>query len=392
MTKLLLTSLALAGFAHAHAAEPIQVPLTAARWHALAADSMGPKGQPEFVRKEGFPEGLLLLKAGSVALDGLTFTNGTIEYDFKPLAADMPGLQFRVSGPESAPDGEEVYLRMFGDQRASDDGIQYAPMIHGFMLWNTYPQYQTQAPTVDGWNHVRLVISGRRMKVYVNHSAEPVLSIGELESSSPAGAIHLRGPAAYANLVVSPGVVDGLPPQPEPDPTANDRGLVRHWQMSALQPLVKMRTPAYAEMPTQPSAWRAMDTERGGLLNLDRQYTASDAPPAIGWLRFQINAKQAGIKHVSLGWIGEAWVFINGRPLTSGKNFYEPENERRDPDGRLSLANGSFDVPLQAGSNEIAIALYASVHDDLRARTHYGWGLMMRFDDARDLTFERPLP
>ncbi len=347
---------------------------------------MGPKGEAQFLRKEGFPEGLLVLKAGSMALDGASFRDGTIEYDFKPLAPDMPGLQFRVSGPEKMPEGEEVYLRMFGDERASNDGIQYAPMIHGFMLWDVYPQYQGPAPLVNGWNHVRMVVSGHRMRVYVNRSAEPVLAVGNLESGSAEGAVHLRGPAVFANLVITPGAVDGLPPQAEADPTAADRGMVRHWQMSALQPLGKMRTPAYSELPREPAVWQSVDAERGGLVNLNRRYQLSDAPPAIGWLRFTVNAKQGGSRRVSMGWLGEVWVFANGKPVTSGKNFYDPENERREPDGRLSLQNGSFDLPLQSGSNEIAIALYAGVHDDLRPRTKYGWGLMMRFANADGLS------
>jgi len=383
------TCFTIGGALCAHAVEAIRVPMSADHWHVLDADSMGPKGDAQFVRKEGFPQGLLVLKAGSAALDGLTFRNGTIEYDFKPLAEDMPGLQFRVSGTGPVLDGEEVYERLFGDERASNDGIQYVPMIHGFMLWNVYPQYQSQAPLVNGWNHVRLVVSGRRMKVYVNHSTDPTLSVGNLESGAMAGALHVRGPAIFANLVVTPDAVDGLPPQAEPDPSAQDAGIVRHWTMSQLQPLTKMHTPAYSEMPTDSSAWRTVDAERGGLLNLNRQYTLSNGPPFLIWLRYTVNANHSETKRVQLGWIGEAWVYVNGKFLTEGKNFYDSEGERRDPDGRMSFENGSFDVPLRTGSNEIAVALYISEHDDLRPRTPFGWGTMMRFCDSSGLSFPR---
>ena len=381
--------LTIGGALCARAIEPIRVPMSADHWHVLDGDSMGPKGDAQFIRKEGFPQGLLMLKAGSAALDGLTFRNGTIEYDFKPLAEDMPGLQFRVSGTGPVLDGEEVYERLFGDERASDDGIQYVPMIHGFMLWNVYPQYQSQAPLINGWNHMRLVVSGRRMKVYVNHSTDPTLSVGNLESGSMAGALHVRGPAVFANLVVTPDEVDGLPPQPEPDPAAQDAGIVRHWAMSQLQPLTRMHRPAYSEMPTDLYAWRNVDAERGGLLNLNRQFTLSNGPPFLIWLRYTVNSSHPGTKRVSLGWIGEAWVYANGKFVTEGKNFYNSEGERRDPDGRMSFDNGSFDVPLQAGSNQIAIALYISEHDDLRPRTPYGWGMMMRFADSAGLSFPR---
>ena len=147
--------------------------------------------------------------------------------------------------------------------------------------------------------------------------------------------------------------------------------------------------PFYRKQPAGPNASRIVDSERGGLLNLNRQFVASADPPSIVWLRYTIDASHSMTKRASLGWIGEVWIFVNGKLLTQGRNFYEPEGERRNPDARMSFENGSFDVPLQAGSNEIAIALYSSVHEDLRSRTQYGWGLMMRFSDPRGLSFPR---
>ncbi len=278
---------------------------------------------------------------------------------------------------------------MFGDCRASNDCVQYVPVIHGFMLWNVYPQYQNQAFVLDGWNHVRLVVSASRLNVYVNYQPTPALPIGHLESGSAEGSIKLRGPALFANLVITPDATGGLPDRPAPDPTANDPGIVRHWQLSPLVPLPSPRNPAYSTLPTRADAWKKIDADHNGLVNLNRQYTASDDPSALGWLRFHVQAAQAGTRRVSLGWLGEVWIFANGKLVTQGKNFYDPEGERRNPDGRLSLDNGSFDLPLQQGTNEIAIALFASGHDDLRPRTRYGWGLIMRFADPRGLAFSK---
>ncbi len=359
--------------------------MTAEHWRLAGPDRAEPKADAVFMTREGFPQGALILKAGGVALDGLNFRNGTIEFDVKPIGEDMPGIRFRQRGAPGVQDAEEFYVRNFSECRASDDCVQYAPVIHGFMLWNVYPQFQSQAFVVEGWNHVRLVISGRRMKVYVNRFPGPVLTVGNLESESAEGEIQLEGPAVFANVVITPDAVDGLPEQPLPDPTAGDHGIIRRWQLGPLEPLRFGKTPSYEAMPTDPQLWKSMATERLGLLNLNRQYRAADVPPALGWLRYTVESDREQRKRVSMGWIGQVWIFENGRLITEGKNFYDPERERRAPDGRLAMENGSFDVPLRKGRNEIAIALYGSPHDDARNRTPYGWGLMMRFADPEGL-------
>jgi hypothetical protein len=65
--------------------------MTSAHWH-----SVGDKTDVQYEEQEGFPDGLIRLKAGDVALNGLAFRDGTIELDMKPLAEDIPGIRFRV--------------------------------------------------------------------------------------------------------------------------------------------------------------------------------------------------------------------------------------------------------------------------------------------------------
>ena len=131
--------------------------MTSSHWHPVKE-----RTDVSYVSKEGFPGGIIMLKSGEVALNGLSFSDGTIEFDMKPLAQDIPGVRFRQRDPQNA---EEFYIRSFPDCRAENDCIQYSPVINGFMLWNVYPEYQRRAPVFEnGWNHVRLVISGKRMK------------------------------------------------------------------------------------------------------------------------------------------------------------------------------------------------------------------------------------
>jgi hypothetical protein len=373
------------GTRDARAADPIRVPLTSDRWQIVASTVPGSKPDVQFGRQEGFPQGLLVLKSGSVALNGLDFRNGTIEFDIKGIGENIPGIQFRKQGTAGAQNGEEFYIRTSPDCRASNDCIQYAPVINGFMLWNSYPQYQTQAFILDGWNHIKLVVSGRRMNVYINHVPSPTLVVGSLESNSVEGGIEFRGPAMFANLTVIPDAVEGLSPEATPDPTANDEGIVRQWQVGPLAPLPEGSSPSYAEVPDASSGWTPVTAGRFGMVNLNRKFVFTMQPPSLSWLRSTVTSDRNQKKQASFGWVGQVWVFVNGKLITDAKNLYDKEQERRDPDGRLALENGSFVLPLERGKNEVIIALYPTIHDDRKTPNRYAWGLEMRFDDPTGL-------
>ncbi len=371
------------------AASPIKVPLTANRWTPVQDVAHPAKVEVSFIGHEGFPQGAIVLKTGSVALNDLSFRDGTIEFDMKATDQDIPGIQFRQRGGPGHQDAEEFYLRSFPECRASNDCIQYAPVIHGFMLWNVYPQYQTQAPILDGWNHYKLVVSGRRMNVYINNSPQPILAVGNLESSSSEGLIQLHGPAVFANLTVIPGAVEGLNPQPTPDPTAADPGMVRQWQLGPQTPTHPGQDPIFSEAPID-SAWKPITAGRFGLVNLNREYEMVRHPPSLAWLRTTVLSSTTQDKVVQLGWLGHVWVFVNGKLITQGKNFYYPDDERRAPDGRLSVENGSFRIPLQKGLNQITLVLYSAVHDDPTTVNYYGWGAILRFEDPQGLRLSGP--
>jgi hypothetical protein len=71
---------------------------------------------------------------------------------------------------------------------------------------------------------------------------------------------------------------------------------------------------------------------------------------------------------------------VNGERVFADKNLFMPASARKPPDGRLSLENGSFVLPLKAGDNEIAVAL---------ANNFYGWGLILRLDDLEGIQLAR---
>lgn len=350
---------------------------------ALTLDHWQLDGAAEFVPTEGFPDGLLKLGDGRAVSRNLVFADGTIEYDAKLSADGFASVEFRR---RDAGTSEIFYLRPDGDCPAANDCVQYVPRYHGVWPWEMYPEYQASAPvTIGGWNHVRLVVSGRRMDVFLNRAPDPVLRVGHLAGDALAGGLELVGPAAFANLVVTPGATGGLSPAPVPDPSARDRTLVRDWQVSAPFSLAFDASPGLAAMPSAADAWRTIPVEPNGLVNLSRRYGSptDKSTGAAAWLRTTVLSDRERTVTVSFGFLHEAWVWVNGAPVFVGRNVYYPESGRRPPDGRISLANGTFSLPLRQGRNDIVVAL----NNILGAgHAHYGWGLEMRVDDPTGLT------
>jgi hypothetical protein len=113
------------------------------------------------------------------------------------------------------------------------------------------------------------------------------------------------------------------------------------------------------------------------LVNLTRWYGDAQTGQAIAgiWLKTTISADHDQITHVDIGWTREVWVFVNGTLAFQSKNLYGIRGASKEPGGRLSLTNGSFDLALRKGENQIVVAI-----DDNFAggQQHWGWGLEMR--------------
>ena len=348
----------------AHGAEPITITMTSDLWQT--------KENAEFLQQLGFYHGLMRLNSGDAVLKGITFSNGTIEFDVNTIGRGAPGIAFRQQDENNF---ELLYLRPDPACPAFQACIQYAPQTHGVLLWDLFPQYQTRAPLREnGWNHIKMVVSGRRMNVFVNDAALPTLEVGRLEGDAMKGGLRLQGPGTFANVVITPDAVDGLSPEPAGDRTGGDGGLVRNWRLSTFSALPDGQAPMYNEMPGASQGWKAISTERGGLVNLSREYGRPVPEPsrAVAWLKSTITSDRKQTKKVDIGWTREVWVFVNGRLVYVDKNLFELDGARKVPDGRCSLENGAFTLPLEEGDNEVAVAI---------ANNFFGWGLKLRLAD-----------
>jgi hypothetical protein len=355
---------------------------------SLSADHWEANGDLQFTQDADHPQGVMSVKGGGAVLKDLIFNDGTIEYDINEYedSKDIAGVWFRQQGQDSA---ESFYLRVGTDCPASIECIQYSPVSHGNEEWDVYPEFQAQAPVkASGWNHVKLVISGQRMNVYVNGEIHASLAVARLAGAASSGQVQLRGDAMFANLDIKPGAVEGLAPAPLISAADTDRRYVRQWQLSPVSTLARGAEISYAERPAAGVAWEKITAESKGFVNIGRQHGTTRGVPDLAWLQTSLHSDHPQVKHVALGWAREIWVFVNGRQVFADRNLYYPAAGRRAPLGRMALENGGFDLPLAAGDNQIDIA----ISDDLGATRHWGWGFEFRLDDLDGVSMQASRP
>jgi hypothetical protein len=161
------------------------------------------EGKVEFLDYKGRRVMKLNQQSGSVVLKDLVFKDGVIEYDIEPVSTEFADAIYFHRKNEK--EQEIVYLRVqkIGNSFANE-GIQYCPYFDGVNMWDMYPQYQAPAPAKAGeWNHIKLVIAGKQMHVFVNHKL--VLQIPKLEGRESEGRIAFEGASYISNVEIKPG-------------------------------------------------------------------------------------------------------------------------------------------------------------------------------------------
>jgi hypothetical protein len=300
------------------------------------------------------------------------FTNGTIEFDLE-FVRGFVGIYFRR---QDNAESEFFYLRDVTVPETSIDAIQYAPIVKKVNLWDVYPEYQTGASFRKGeWTHIKMVVSGAQMVVYVNDKSKPTLVIPKLEGNTKHGGLAFEGNCFVSNLVVKPNEVGELNPTEGFDPTFNDIRYIRNWQVSQPMPLPTGQEVNNSNMPDIQTQWEPIAAERLGFINLTRLFGQSDSRRYV-WLRTKIVSQTVKKVKVNFGFSDEVWVFINDRTSYVDKNLYG-QGMRKSPNGRISIENSTFELQLNQGENDLVIGL---------ANDFYGWGIIARLEDLDGLS------
>jgi hypothetical protein len=340
----------------------MKIPMTPERWDF-------PVNSVEFLDYKGFSAMKILSNAERIILRDIDFSNGTIEYDMEPQSDGFAGIFFRMA---DANETEYFYLRVAraGNPMAMD-AVQYAAFTKGVNLWDLLDHYQGPAIIKKNeWNHIKLVVSGKQMIVYVNELERTTLEIPRLEGDTPSGSIAFNGKCTIANLVIRPDSVEGLSVREGFDPTHHDPRYFREWLVNEPQSLPKGRELFEGEFPTPDTRWQSLSAERRGLVNLTRIYGVGER--RFVWLRVKLISVNEQKRNLSLGFSDEVWVYLNRQPVFVDKNIYTSPGMRKTPGGRISIENSEFEVSLRAGENELLIGV---------ANDFFGWGIIARLDN-----------
>ena len=329
-------------------------------------------------------------KGYQVFLKNNIFKNGTIEFDVELSGMGFPGINFRMS--EDHKNADNFYIRSFGPVKPQTrTTLQYAAVMDGMSIWDLSDEYQSGATIYqDKWNHVKLVVSGKQMKAYVNDMNKPALVVPELESLRDSGIISLLGNVIYANLIIKPNVTEGLSAEAGYNSTYNDTRYLRNWMVGPATDFpfgkeVMMQLPSMygtlnkSQLPDSAYQWSPIKAESRGIINLSRIYGHKENDARRGaWLKTTIESDKDQDKLLRLGFSDEVWVFINGQILYVDKNYFGTPEQKNG--GRCTIENATIKLPLKKGKNEILIAL---------VNYFYGWGIIARLDDTDGIELEQ---
>lgn len=348
------------------------VPMIASAWTT--------KGNVTFLADKS---AIVIAQGGSAELNATNFSSGTIEFDMKSPGGNV-GLTFHMQGDT----GDALYFRPSADCATSDDCVQYMRIDHGIFEWDLFGDNQARAIfAANVWTHVKLSVNGRSMQVWVNGALISAPRGNLLVGAFDSGSIKLHGPASYAHLTITPATPTATPER-SPSAALGDAHFVTRWlasnafiMPSRFDAKLGMNTgvaPSMTSLPAAHAFEHALNADPTGLVNVTASLGDAQKGNAIiaTWLKTVVMSDHARVEHVSFGWTREAWIFVNGKLVYADKNLYGVAGASKTPDGRLSLDNGAFDLPLKKGRNEIDVLLDDNFGGGVQ---HFGWGLMMRF-------------
>jgi hypothetical protein len=153
--------------------------------------------------------------AGLALADGVGFTTGVIEIDLKgrSVRPSFLGVAFNAADEKTF---EAVYFRPFNFKA----GGEFQGRAVQYVAWPEHPWAELRenrpgkfegpvgsVPDPDKWFHARIEVGTKQVRVYVNGTKEPCLTVDRLAEGGGRRAVGLfvdTGDGLYAGLKVVP--------------------------------------------------------------------------------------------------------------------------------------------------------------------------------------------
>ncbi len=328
----------------------------------------------------------LRLRGGTVLLDDVEFESGVIEYDMATTGhRSFVGVMFRSR--EAGPVGyEEFYLRPH--QTGRFDAVQYTPVYNGISAWQLYSEYNAPVNIPrNEWIHVKLVIAGSHMDVFVSDMETPVIVVRHLRRGPGPGRVGLTAnfpgaqatdiyPTAFANVSVR--VDDGPVNWVQDVAPSVSTGIIGAWSLSPAVAATAASVEALDDGVMAGGGWRVVHTDSTGRLNI-AAHTGFPRGARQGtvYARAIIHSDRAQVVKLNYGFSDRASLFLNGQLLFTGNNTYRSRSLRYL--GAMTLNNDAIYLNLSEGENELVFAV---------SEAFGGWGLTARLRDTEGVTVE----
>lgn len=341
------------------------IPFDSDRWEIQAEESK----IEEYLGQQS-----LLLKGGFALVEDSNFTDGIIEYDIafeKKLG--FLGVVWRLQDKENY---EHFYIRPH--QSGNPDANQYTPEYNDIPGWQLYSGEGYGAAVeydFEGWNHVKLIVSGKDAEVYIRDMNEPALVVKELKREVEAGKVGFRvakfAPAHLANF--SYENISNPPLKGSKEPEVTPEGTISLWSVSNSFPVENLENQyLLAEDEEEKFQWNELGIKGNGVANLAEVQGIEEGNTAFA--KVTINSDSDVIKKLKFGFSDRVKVYFNDRLLYGGID------DARSRDYRFLGTIGLFDelyLPLKQGKNE----LWMAVSEAVDGSENNGWGVMAAFDD-----------
>jgi hypothetical protein len=295
------------------------IPFNSARWEFDAGEyKIG-----NYFGKEG-----VFLKDGSAIVKDSEFKNGIIEFDI--AVTDKRGFMGVV-------------------WRIQDD--------------NNYEE----------WMHIKLVIVDQQAEVYINDMGNPALFIPELKREQASGKVGINvssgfAPAYFSNFSYEKIERPKIKSKPMEKKTV-DAGTVMSWQVSNTFD-AEWLNDRYdiSRKDIENLNWTKLNSENTGITNLARVQGISEKHNTA-FAKLVVNSDKEQVKKIKFGYSDNVKVYVNGKLIYGGTNFYSSRDYRYL--GTIGLFDEVY-LHLQEGENEILLAV---------TENFGGWGIVAAFND-----------